>query len=117
MKDEFIKNGQIIHIDIDESELGYNIKHTQTKIHADVRSFLETINHAHHIYPDFSDWYDTIKKIRKLLPLYSSDSLYEYIHPNYFFSEFSKLTPEYTVYVNDVGQNQMWASQSLTLKK
>lgn len=117
MKDEFIKNGRIIHIDIDESELGYNIKHTQTKIHADVVSFLRVINSKSHSYPNFSDWYDTIRKIRKLLPLYSSDSLYEYIHPNYFFSVFSRVMWENTVYVNDVGQNQMWASQSILLKK
>lgn len=117
MKDEFIKNGKIIHIDIDPSELGYNIKHTHTKIHADIQSFLQKINDTSDIYPDFSDWYSTIIKVRELLPLYSSEILYEYINPNYFFSEFSKIMPENTVYVNDVGQNQMWASQSIALKK
>lgn len=117
MKDEFIKNGKIIHIDIDQSELGYNIKHTHTKIHADVKSFLQSINNKSHIYPDFSNWYNTIIKTRQLLPLYSSESLYEYINPNYFFSEFSKIIWENTIYVNDVGQNQMWTSQSIKLKK
>lgn len=117
LKNEFIKKGRIIHVDIDNAELGYNIQHTQIKINADVKTFLELINRETQLYPNFSDWHATIKKIKSLLPISPCDLFYEYIHPNYFFSEFSKIMPENTVYINDVGQNQMWASQSLKLKK
>lgn len=117
MKNEFIKNGKIIHIDIDKSELGYNIPHTYIKIHADVKDFLELINSIDIAYPELTSWYKTIRTVRELLPIYSSTSLYEFIHPNYFFSRFSEIMPENTIYINDVWQNQMWASQSLKLKK
>lgn len=60
MKDEFIKNGKIVHIDIDNSELGYNIKHTQTKIHMDMKVFLEFMNHQDIIYPKLDTWYNSI---------------------------------------------------------
>lgn len=117
MKNEFIKHGKIIHVDIDSAELWYNIQHTQVKIHADVKEFLECINSKQATYPEFTDWYNKIDAVRKLLPVYPTDSLHEYIHPNYFFSRFSEIMPENTIFVNDVGQNQMWASQSLKLKK
>ena len=43
MKKEFVKNAKIIHIDIDDAELGYNIAHTQVKIHADLHTFFDQI--------------------------------------------------------------------------
>lgn len=117
MKNEFAKNGKIIHIDIDKSELGYNVKHTQTRIHANVKDFLNLINSQDVTYSKFSDWYTIIKKVKTLLPIYSTTSLHEYIHPNYFFSRLTEINPAGTIYVNDVWQNQMWSSQSLRLKK
>lgn len=117
MKNEFIKNGKIIHIDIDNAELGYNIKHTYLKIHSDVKDFLEWINSEKIVYPDLTSWHKIIRSVVELLPIYSSPTLFEFIHPNYFFSQLSAIIPENTMYINDVWQNQMWASQSLKLKK
>ncbi len=117
MKSEFVKYGKIIHIDIDKAELGYNVKHTQITLHADVVDFLNFINSQDIIYPEFSEWYTIIHTIKGMLPVYPSRSLHAYIHPNYFFSRFTEINPAGTIYVNDVWQNQMWASQSLYLKK
>ncbi len=117
MKDKFIEHGKIIHIDIDKEELGYNIKHTQYKIHADLLSFLTEVNKIEFIYPDFSTWHSQIKELKKLLPTYESKLLHGEIHPNYFFERLSKILPNDTFYVNDVGQNQMWSSQSLSIKE
>ncbi len=117
MKSEFAKKAKIIHIDIDSSELGYNIQHTHVQIHADISSFFDIVNKSTDQYPSYDPWYDVIQNLKKLLPPYSSKVLYEYIHPNYFFDRLTEIMPEWTVYVNDVGQNQMWSSQMLRLKK
>ena len=102
MKTEFVKNAKIIHIDIDDAELGYNIKHTHVKIHTDVHTFLDEIASQSTSYPDHKAWYEQIEEIKALLPLYPSESLHEYIHPNYFFARLSEITSEGTIYVNDV---------------
>ncbi len=115
MKKEFVKNGKIIHIDIDDAELGYNIAHTQVKIHADLHTFFDQIQPVLSAW-NYDEWYRQINEIKTLLPKHSED-LYDAIHPNYFFSRLSEIMNERTIYVNDVGQNQMWSSQSLKLKK
>ena len=117
MKTEFVKNAKIIHIDIDDAELGYNIKHTQVKINVDVNTFLDEILLQPDSYPEYSHWYRQIAAIQRLLPQYPTEDLYEYIHPNYFFHRLSEIMESDTIYVNDVWQNQMWSSQSLKLKK
>lgn len=117
MKDKFIQNGKIIHIDIDNEELGYNVKHTQYKIHANLAEFLTHLNAIDFTYPDFSDWNNKLQKLKQLLPVYPSKVLYDNIHPNYFFEKFSSISQWDVIYVNDVWQNQMWASQSLRLKE
>jgi acetolactate synthase-1/2/3 large subunit len=117
MKAEFVKHGKIIHVDVDKSELGYNVKHTQMTIHANVRDFLNRINSQDISYPELLEWHTVIHTIKGILPLYPSKSLHGFIHPNYFFSRFTEICPTETIYVNDVWQNQMWASQTLNLKK
>ena len=117
MKTEFIKNGKIIHIDIDDAELGYNIKHTQVKINVDVNTFLDEMLLQTDSYPEYSHWHRQIAAIQRLLPQYPTEDLYEYIHPNYFFHRLSEIMESDIIYVNDVWQNQMWSSQSLKLKK
>ena len=116
IKSEFAKHAKIIHIDIDKNELWYTIEHTYIKCHIGIVSFLEILLQRDEKYPDYPSWYDTIDELQKLLPTYSAESLYGYIHPNFFFSRLSELFSWSTVYVNDVGQNQMWASQSLQIQ-
>lgn len=116
MKDAFVKDGKIIHIDIDSAELWYNVKHTQYKIHANLVQFLSALNKKNYSYPDISHWNTQIQKLKQLLPIYSTNLLHGEIHPNYFFEQLSLALPKETIYVNDVGQNQMWASQSIRLK-
>lgn len=115
-KEKFAKQAKIVHVDIDPSELGYTVKHTQTKINTDVKNFLNILNDSEIQYPDYNDWYITINRLSALLPIYPATSLHNLVHPNYFFARLTEIMPEWTVYVNDVGQNQMWSSQSLKLK-
>lgn len=115
-KEKFAKQAKIIHVDIDPAELGYSVKHTQTKINTDVKNFLNILNSSEIQYPDYSYWYMIIARLTALLPTYPDTSLHGLIHPNYFFARLTEIMPEWTIYVNDVGQNQMWSSQSLKLK-
>lgn len=115
-KSEFAHRARIIHVDIDESELGYTIPQTHLQVHAPLSHFFESLHTMDISYPDLTPWYKSITESKPLLPEYSSEKNGEYIHPNYFFHRLSELTDAGTIWVNDVGQNQMWSSQSLVLK-
>ena len=93
-KEEFAKRAKIVHVDIDPSELGYTVKHTQTKINTDVKNFLNVLNNSEIQYPDYSDWYNVIDRLTSLLPIYPSTSLHNFIHPNYFFARLTEIMPE-----------------------
>ena len=93
-KEKFAKQAKIVHVDIDPSELGYTVKHTQTKINTDVKNFLNILNDSEIQYPDYNDWYITINRLSALLPIYPATSLHNLVHPNYFFARLTEIMPE-----------------------
>ena len=93
-KEKFAKQAKIIHVDIDPAELGYSVKHTQTKINTDVKNFLNILNSSEIQYPDYSYWYIIIARLTALLPTYPDTSLHGLIHPNYFFARLTEIMPE-----------------------
>ena len=115
--DSFARNATIIHVDIDKTELNNKLK-VDYPIHSDVKHFLVELNnymdncHFSHIV----SWKKEINSFKKRYPSYKKGNN-NYINPNYFMRELSRFLPENTVVCVDVGQNQMWAAQSLELKK
>lgn len=93
-KEKFAKQAKIIHVDIDIAELGYSVKHTESKINTDVKNFLNILNDSDIQYPDYSSWYNSIYQLTSLLPVYPSNSLHGLIHPNYLFSRLTEIMPE-----------------------
>ncbi len=69
---EFIPNGKIIHIDIDESELNKGHPATDQKIKCDANDFIEKFVDSKIQSSNFNDWVSHCRLIKKELPLNES---------------------------------------------
>ena len=118
MIDTFLPNGKIIHVDIDKNELEYHRLHNRLKVHLSVSTFLKGIADVNIVYKDYSAWNSWILKIKKL---YSQDKEIERFvenkAPYRFMQALNSITKENDIITVDIGQNQMWAAQTLRLKK
>lgn len=109
----FARAARIIRVDIDQMELDHDIKDNELKIQADAGDFLSQVMlHKQDINPDTSDWLEQIKQYKHKYPDYASSSFDD---PNFLMTRCSKLLGDEDVVCLDVGQNQMWASQSLSI--
>ena len=113
----FARGAKKVHVDIDANELGAKIK-TDVAVRADVKAFLKRLNAA---LPrngqDLSGWYSVIDGYRESFPEVETAEEPGGINPNRFMQLLSKYTRPGDIISVDVGQNQMWAAQSLRLKK
>ena len=113
--DDFGRDAKIIHIDIDEQELGRHVQ-TDVAIHWDASNFLQEILVRDDINSLKIDcWKEKIQNWKNEKP-------YE-IEPGVFggkqvlqkIQDTVEKMPEETIYGVDVGQHQMWASQILQI--
>ncbi|MBW5392072.1 thiamine pyrophosphate-binding protein [Brachyspira pilosicoli] len=113
--DALIGNKKIIRVDIDKYELNNNIQ-SYYNIEANLKDFLHAFyNKIQNIkFNDFNDWISYIKKNKDNNPIELEQSL-DGIHPNIFLSKISNICSYDKSYVVDIGQNQIWAAQSLIL--
>lgn len=118
MYQEFIKDGQIIHVDIDNNELESHRLGNRVKINTTVSSFLESVNSANIKYADYSEWRSWVGKIKGL---YNQDQEIERFvenkAPYRFLQKLNEVTKENDIITVDVGQNEMWGAQTVKLKK
>ncbi len=118
MYQEFIKDGQIIHVDIDNNELESHRLGNRVKINTSVSSFLESVNSANIKYADYSEWQSWVGKIKGL---YNQDQEIERFvenkAPYRFLQKLNEVTKENDIITVDVGQNEMWGAQTVKLKK
>ena len=114
----FLVNKKIVHVDIDENELNCHRLKNRVQIHMTVQDFLETLLKKELTYRNFNHWNAWIQSVKTT---YSQDNeisrFVENKSPYLFFQELNKITCENDVICVDVGQNQMWAAQTLKLKK
>ena len=107
-KDKFANSAQIVHIDIDPSELNKNIR-SDLGIIGDIKSVLnELIPKVNKI--DRRPWLDEISKWQVKLD-YRPDDSKSCIKPHQLFISLEKIIDNNTIISTDVGQHQMWASQ------
>lgn len=113
----FARGAKIVHIDIDKAELNSKVK-VDIAVQSDLKIFLSYLNG--HI-PTFDlnrikTWREQINFYKKKYPAHK-DLLGNTITPNHLMRELSKFIPGDAIICADVGQNQMWAAQSLEIKK
>ncbi|MBI5680691.1 MAG: thiamine pyrophosphate-binding protein [Methanobacterium sp.] len=115
--ESFARGAKIIHVDIDPSELNNKIK-SDISINSDVKMFLMELNEniGKQTREKLEPWQNTIKTFKKKYPHFK-EPINEDIHPNHLMHKLSEFLPEDAIICVDVGQNQMWASQSIEIKK
>jgi acetolactate synthase-1/2/3 large subunit len=112
----FARAATLIHVDIDKNELNNKIK-SDLPIFSDIKNFLIKLNNLADKYDKkrIKTWKSTLKTFKKSYPSYKN-SEDDTLNPNFFIHHLSKFLPDNAIICADVGQNQMWAAQSLELK-
>jgi len=118
MVDKFLEHGKIIHVDIDSNELENHRLTNRIKVHSDVFTFMKVLNSLD-IKPTYKE--EWISYLLKLKDNYKQDKEIERFIENKAPYRFMQLLNNYSkeneVFCADIGQNQMWAAQTLQLKK
>lgn len=104
----FAPNAHLIRADIDEAELSRSVKPGEEKHLVDARDFLTELMKED--IPDYSEWYSRCRKAKEMLAPYDKEL------GNLCMEKISSVLPADPMVAVDVGQNQCWTAQSLTLK-
>jgi len=110
--DEFAKNADIVHIDIDPSQIG-KVVETKYPIVGDVKMVLEEMMPMllEEIESSrYAEWREILNRYKELYPLKYADSD-EVIKPQWVIEKTGEIVPEDAIITTDVGQHQMWAAQ------
>lgn len=111
---EFCKHAKIIHVDIDQSEIG-KIKNPHYSYAGDVKCFLEKLNPGIQI-KERDTWIERVNEIKLAHPLANFMET-NYIHPLEIIRKIGELSSPDTIVTTDVGQHQMWVAQCYPFKK
>lgn len=112
--DSFVEHGQIIHVDIDSSELESHRLHNRMKVCDSAERFLNALLESLQGLPDYSAWHTKVKDLRAK---YSQKMEVEgYVNnksPYRLMDTINKHSKAKDVFVADIGHNQMMAAQML----
>jgi acetolactate synthase-1/2/3 large subunit len=106
---EFGHGKTLAHVDIDATEINKAIP-VQYALRANARDFLFHANHPDHLASlSHATWLDTLRAWKQEhAPGYRSGG--NFIKPQQFIEELSRLTCQSSIVVTGVGQHQMWAA-------
>ena len=108
--DDFAPKAKVLHVDIDKSEHGKNVK-TNVFLHGDLKKVLSTL-------PDTRSEFNKADRAKWLLFLNEKKAEFPIMSPEY--SQFNEVTAikvleemisDEAIFTTDVGQHQMWAAQ------
>ena len=110
----FAINARKIHVDIDPSEIGKNVK-VDVPIVGDLKRVLKKLNPRVEPKnrPDWIHRIDELKRDHPSMNIRDTDKLL----PQYIIQQLSEATQGNAIVVTGVGQHQMWAAQHYTYKK
>lgn len=112
----FARGAVKIHVDIDRYELNSRVK-VDHPIKADLREFLILLNSAlSKRFADIGSWNSLINKYKSNYPTTGDEPSAGSVNPNEFMAKLGKKLRSDDIVTLDVGQNQMWAAQSLGLR-
>ncbi len=111
--DTILDNKVLVHIDVDPAEIGKNVGPT-----------IPIVGDAKHIFEDMKEieltintesWLAHLREYRKLPnPLKFSDKA---VNPAVFIALLSQNMADRSIYVADVGQNQIWSCRNANIKE
>lgn len=109
---KFAAQAQLVRVDIDMGELSNRVHDNEIQIQCDVAEFLDRLLLlATNEHLDMNSWVSVCNSIRNKL------SGIDVREPNSIVTEISNKFPENVTITTDVGQNQVWISQSYHIKK
>ena len=109
---KFAVKSNIVHIDIDSSEIGKNVA-VYKGIVGDAKEVLKKLNSK--LTPKKHDeWIAHINKLKERHPLKYDDTK---LTGQYIIEVLDRISPEDTIVVTEVGQHQMWTSQFYNFSK
>ncbi|NOU67946.1 thiamine pyrophosphate-binding protein [Paenibacillus sp. LMG 31461] len=116
--DTFARGARKVHVDIESVELNHKVK-ADVALSCGVKPFLIEMNKRLEGWEkkDISAWIHNLESYQKSYPTLSPPIELGGIDPNLFMEKLSDLCKEDDIICLDVGQHQMWASQSFRLKK
>lgn len=107
----FAPNATIVRVDIDAGELAYRVRDDEIQICADLNPFLNAfMNVLPNIHLDISKWIRVCETLKRSLDGRDDRK------PNVLIEKISEFLMDDTIITTDVGQNQVWAAQSLKIK-
>ena len=106
----FARNAKIIHVDIDTASISRNIV-VNVPIVADAKSALEEMV-AHAAPCKTESWMESLKEWQDKMPITMKN--YDGMTPEKIIDVINRKFPDVTV-TTDVGQNQLWTTQFLTM--
>lgn len=108
LTEKFAPKAKLIRADIDQYELSRDIKEDEEKHLIDALDFMKLLMQEE--IGDYSEWHNRCLEAKELLSTYDREE------GNLVIEEISSLLPINPVVAVDVGQNQCWSAQSLSLK-
>ena len=112
--ESFQKNKLIFHIDIDKAELNNRFNECKT-LNVNVKNFFELVMKSENFKNDITKWYNEIEEKKQQIPDILELTNITGINPNIFIHQLSQNSKQANVFITDVGNNQMWAAQSIEL--
>ena len=110
----FAPHAKVIHVDVDPSEIGKNVKAT-VPIVGDIKRVLRSL--LPHVQPAVhSQWVQHIEQMRVEHPSHKIRET-EKLIPQYILKILSEVTDGRAIIVTGVGQHQMWAAQHCSFKE
>lgn len=108
IKELFAPKAKLIRCDIDQYELGRQIKEDEEKYNFDAKYFMEML--LNEDIPDYTDWWNKCHEAKKLLDGYDDTE------GNKLINKIAEVLPENPTVAVDIGQAQCWTAQSLSIK-
>ena len=104
----FAPKAKLIRCDIDQYELGRQIKDDEEKYNFDAKYFIEQL--LNEPIPDYKAWWERCQEAKRLLENYDNTE------GNRLIKEIARYLPENPMVTVDIGQTVCWTAQSLQLK-
>jgi len=108
VRERFAPNAKLIRCDVDQYELSRNVKDDEEKYLVDAKDFIEKLI-AEDI-PKYTGWKKKCFEAKKELSVFDNEI------GNNVMAKISSMLPKDPIVAIDVGQNECWAAQSLSLK-
>ena len=110
----FAREAKLIRVDVDAGELEHRIRPDELQIRSDARAFLACLlRRLEEVRPGAGEWLEAARGYRRRYPPGAETGP---DGPNRVMEQISSFLGPDDIVCLDVGQNQMWAAQSLRLK-